>query len=253
MFRYLNLIKNISNWPLHFKVKFGISDDDPLLFIARNNIKFEVPKRLHHEFKEIFMENAYFIGQKKPLKTNPIIIDIGANVGFFTMFALSKYPNCTVYSYEPVYSNFKQLAKNRDLNRSKKMFCFNMAVCGHGGKIDICLDTTDSFSTSATIIASKDKNIKSIEVPCSSLSDVFKENKIDKCDLLKLDCEGAEYEILYNAPEEVILKIDQMAIEVHQGKNEHENLESLKDFLTKSDFHLFQLKDKPHMLWAYRP
>lgn len=61
MFRYLNLIKNISNWPLHFKVKFGISDDDPLLFIARNNIKFEVPKRLHHEFKEIFMENAYFI------------------------------------------------------------------------------------------------------------------------------------------------------------------------------------------------
>lgn len=83
MFRYLNLIKNISNWPLRFKVKFGISDDDPLLFIARNNIKFEVPKRLHHEFKEIFMENAYFIGQKKPLKTNPIIIDIGANVGFF--------------------------------------------------------------------------------------------------------------------------------------------------------------------------
>ena len=96
------------------------------------------------------------------------------------------------------------------------------------------------------------ENIKAIEVPCLGLFDVFEEHKIDRCDLLKLDCEGAEYEVLYNAPEEVLNKIDQMAIEVHQGKQENENLLSLKKFLTTCHFELFQFVDKPHMLWAYR-
>jgi FkbM family methyltransferase len=198
------------------------------------------------------MENAYTIGQRKQLKTNPIIIDIGANVGFFTMFALSKFPNCTIYSYEPIYSNFRQLIKNRDMNSSKKVYCFNKAVCGHSGKINIYFNPTDSFTTAATVITSEDKDIKSIEVPCLSLSEIFEKNKIEDCDLLKLDCEGAEYEILYNSPEETILKINQLAIEVHQGNNENENILSLKNFLEESNFKLFQLKNKPHMLWAYR-
>jgi len=47
-------------------------------------------------------------------------------------------------------------------------------------------------------------------------------------------------------------RIDQMAIEVHQGINEGENLESLRNFLNENNFSLFQFDDKPHMLWAYR-
>ena len=46
--------------------------------------------------------------------------------------------------------------------------------------------------------------------------------------------------------------LDKNLIEVHQGKNECENLESLRDFLTSNNFDLFQFDDKPHMLWAYR-
>ena len=263
MLRYLNLIKNIANWHLHFLIKLGMTKDDPLVFIARNNIIFEVPKRLHHEFKEIFLENAYSIGLRKKLRKNPTIIDIGANVGFFTMFAASKYPNCTVYAYEPIESNFRQLQKNKELNSTNKIHCFNKALCGHRGTIKIRFDAADSFTTSATILnttenedkLSKTKqyeNIKAIEVPCLRLFDVFEEHKIDRCDLLKLDCEGAEYEVLYNAPEEVLSNIDQMAIEVHEGKGSNENLLSLKKFLTTCHFELFQFVDKPHMLWAYR-
>ena len=240
-----------------------MTKDDPLVFIARNNIIFEVPKRLHHEFKEIFLENAYSIGIKKEIRKNPTIIDVGANVGFFTMFAVSKYPNCTVYAYEPIKSNFQQPLINKGPNSTNKIYCFNKALCGHSGTIKISFDTTDSFTTSATILNSNEienklsktkqyENIKSIEVPCLRLCDVFEEHKIDQCDLLKLDCEGAEYEVLYNAPEEVLSNIDQMAIEVHEGKGSNENLFSLKKFLTTCHFELFQFVDKPHMLWAYR-
>lgn len=249
MSRYLNLINNISNWHLHFIDKFGLIKDDRLLFVARRNIKIEVPKRLHHEFKEIFMENAYAVGIKKKIKDNPVIIDIGANVGFFTLFAASKYPHCTIYSYEPIYSNFRQLIKNRELNGRERINCFNKAVCGHNGTIKITFDAADAFTTSATIT---DINKDSLDVPCLTLSEIFRENDIDHCDLLKIDCEGAEYDVLYNTPAAVLRRIDQMAIEVHTGKNENENLPSLKDFLLKHDFRLFQFADKQHMLWAYQ-
>jgi len=253
MARYWNLIKNISNYHLHFMDKLGIIKDDPLIFIAKNNIKFEVPKRLHHEFKEIFMENAYSIGLMKTIQKNATIIDIGANVGFFTMFAASQYPDCTIYSYEPIYSNFQQLVKNKELNNTKKIHCFHRAVCGHNGMIKINFNKTDSFTTAATIISGNgDDNTDSVDVSCMKLSDIFKENNIENCDLLKLDCEGAEYDILYNTPKEILNKIDQIAIEVHRGNNGRENLSSLKKFLLKFDYRLFQFADKTHMLWCAR-
>ncbi|NOX24542.1 MAG: FkbM family methyltransferase [Deltaproteobacteria bacterium] len=230
--------------------KLGLVKDDPLLFIAKNNIKVEVPQRLHHEFKEIFMENAYSIGLRKKVKKNATIIDIGANVGFFTMFVVSKYPNATVYSYEPIYSNFETLIRNKELNNTKKITCFNEAVCGHNGMIKIYFDDTDSFTTSATIV--NNDNLPAIEISCLTLAEVFKRNNLNKCDLLKLDCEGAEYDILFNTPKDIFDKIDQMAIEVHSGKKEKENLYFLKEFLLKLNFELFQFADKPHMLWAYR-
>lgn len=251
--RYLNLIKNISNWPLHIKYKFGLKTSDPITFTAKNNIRFEVPKRLYHEFKEIFFENAYTVGQQKKItKTNPTIIDIGANVGFFSIFAISKFPNCSIYSYEPIESNFKQLSRNRKLNRDKNFKCFNLAVGGHKETIKINFDINDQFTTSATIMNRNNDNLTSIEVPCLRLRDIFDENDIEKCDFLKLDCEGAEYDVLYNTPATYMARIDQMAIEVHQGKNEGENLESLRNFLNRNNFNLFQFDDKPHMLWAYR-
>ena len=253
MLRYLNLIKSISNWQLHFLNKLGLYKNDPFLFKTRNGIKIEVPKRLYHEFKEIFMENAYSVGLRKNVGNKPIIIDIGANVGFFTMFAVSKYPGCTIYAFEPIHFNYEGLLKNKKMNNQEDIHIFNKAVCGYSGKITMNFEETESYTTSASIIKNiTDNHMQSIEVPCLTLCDIFTQNQLTRCDLLKMDCEGAEYDILYNTPKEIFYKIDQMAIEVHAGENKNENLPALKDFLLKFDFKLFQLNDNPHMLWAYR-
>ena len=249
--RYLNLIKNVSNWHVHLMQKAGINRDDPLLFTARNGVSFEVPKRLYHEFKEIFMENAYSIGLKKKLSKNPVILDIGANVGFFTMFAISQYPGCTIYSYEPIAANFVQLVRNRELNSAQNIQCVNKAVCGYCGAVTMNYDETDAFTTSATIVGSN-SDTHAIEIECVALADIFHDHSIEYCDLLKLDCEGAEYDILYNAPKELLGRIDQMAIEMHGGRQEGETPASLKRYLSSLGFCLFQYADKPHMLWVYR-
>ena len=249
---YINLINNISNWPLYFKYKLGFDTPDPLGFCARNNIIFESPKRLYSEFKEIFLENVYIIGQQRKItKTDPVIIDIGANVGLFSIFAISKYPQCHVYSYEPIQSNFKQLLRNSELNKDKDFNCFNIAVCGRAGTIKIYRDRDEQFTTTASIFKNNESNKDFEVVKCITLADIIDENNIQKCDFLKMDCEGAEYEILYNTPKQYLDKVDQIALEVHQGENEGENLQSLRSFLKNMQFGLVQIKNWPHMLWAF--
>lgn len=251
MFRYLNLIQNVTNWPLYFLLKFGISKGDPARFRGKNNITIEVPKRLLHEFKEIFFENAYTIGLMNKIPNDPVIIDIGANTGFFTLFAASKYPNCTIYSYEPIAFNYQQLLREQSFNTHIQINCFNQAVCGKTGTVSINYDQRDDFTTSASILnAENSNNLSSVEVPCLSLSDVFSLNHIDVCHFLKLDCEGAEYEILYRASRSVLGKIDQIAMETHQGNGPYENTNALMQYLKDHQFNVFQFDNKPHMLWA---
>ena len=54
-----------------------------------------------------------------------------------------------------------------------------------------------------------------------SLDDLFALFAIDRCDLLKIDAEGAEYEILLGARPETLAKVRHIAIEYHVGLNEH--------------------------------
>ncbi|MBU1546699.1 MAG: FkbM family methyltransferase [Proteobacteria bacterium] len=248
--RYWNLIRNLSNWWLHFAVKFRLTEADPLIFKARNGITIETPRRLLHEFKEIFLENAYFSGFATSLPRNPTIIDIGANAGFFTLFAASSFPRASIYSFEPVPENFQQLLRNRERNSQADISCFPVAVCGSDGEIFLNFELEDNFTTAATILNSLESGGKGLTVPCVSLATIFQNNSLDTCDLLKLDCEGAEFEILYSCPPETIAKVQRLAMEVHAGKEEGNNMQALAAWLGN---HGFAVRHRKQMLWAWRP
>jgi len=249
MRRYFHLFRYVSNWSLYFAVKFSLTSVDPLLFKTRNNILIEVPRRLLHEFKEIFMEECYVKGLGLNIPDSPIIIDIGANAGFFTLFAASRFLKAKIISFEPIGGNFRQLQRNRELNKGYAILCFPKAVSGQPGEISLSFDPGDSFTTSATIFGEFTENDKTIRVPCVTLPEIFDKHHLERCDLLKMDCEGSEYSILYNCPSEYLKKIVQMAIEVHQGPGMNQSIESLGSYLTT---HGFKIRQLGHMLWVWR-
>jgi len=80
-----------------------------------------------------------------------------------------------------------------------------------------------------------------LEIQCVTLDDVFKKNKIDKCDLLKMDCEGAEFEIIYNASSECLDKIEEIRMEYHCFE-EGQTVQKLIDFLKDAGFKLTKFK-----------
>jgi len=248
--RYYNLLKNLSNWPLYLTVKFGATRVDPLRFVTRQGVHIEVPRRLLQTFKEIFMDGCYMKGLGFSLPDAPTIFDIGANAGYFSLFALGRFPGARIFAFEPVPANFHLLERQRELNPQADMTCIRKAMAGQGGELELAFDAADPFSTSATVCYSASGQPDTIRVAAVTLHDVFAEFRIERCDLLKLDCEGAEYGILYGCSPEDLRRIRQIAMEVHPGPGPEENVDALDAFLRANGFNT---RRRPvGMLWAWR-
>ena len=234
--RYYNLLRNISNWPLYLAVKFGLARLDPLLFSTRRGVRIEVPRRLLQTFKEIFMNECYLKDMRFPLPANPTIIDVGANAGYFSLFALSRFRGARVFSFEPILANFRLLERNRDMNPGLPWLCMQKAVAGQPGDLDLAFDGGDDFTTSATVMDGDAGQKDRISVSAVTIPEVLAGNDLERCDLLKMDCEGAEYDIIYRCPPEVLGRIERIAMEVHGGAGADQNIDALEAFLRKVGF-----------------
>jgi FkbM family methyltransferase len=234
--RYYHLLRNISNWPLFLAVKFGFTRRNPLFFITRRGIRIEVPRRLLQTFKEIFMDECYMKSLPFPLPENPTIIDIGANAGYFSLFALSRFNGARVFSFEPIPANFRLLQRNRQLNPSLPWFCVQKAVAGDPGDLTLACDVGDELTTSATVMEVDSGKKERICVPAVTIQWIMDENGLKQCDFLKMDCEGSEYDILYRCSPEILTRIDRIAMEVHEGPRADQNIDAMEAFLRKGGF-----------------
>jgi FkbM family methyltransferase len=240
--RYQNLLKNISNWPVYFARKFDKSFQ-PAQFITRgNHLKFDVPSKGEYlVFKEIFVTDFYDINKLvKKLKPNPVIIDIGANIGYFDIMLFSKIKEATVYAYEPIPSNYELFTKNISLNPflQNKIHLFNKAVTGTAQEyVELYMETVTENSVIASVYADFDKqNQFKLKVPAISLQQIIDDNKFTAIDLVKVDCEGSEYPIIYETPGETWKKIKMLNIEVHNLDEDKRNAVSLGKFLQDKGF-----------------
>lgn len=66
-------------------------------------------------------------------------------------------------------------------------------------------------------LASREDAHDGIPIECVSLDDVFEQKQIEKCDLLKLDCEGSEYEILQRCRPETLNHVRRIVGEYHES------------------------------------
>ena len=152
-------------------------------------------------------------------KENDIVIDIGANIGLVSIYLAKKYPFVTIYSYEPIPDSYKHLLMSIKANKVYNIKPFNKSITGDGRNVTMVVNLNDTGGGSFNAPeAGKIKcghtfypKIKSI-----FLDKVFIENKIKKCKFLKIDCEGAEYEILLNS--KMLNRIEYFSGEFHYNK-----------------------------------
>lgn len=256
--RYANLIRNISNWYVYFKRKFGIPYPSLQFLIRNRHIRFTTPtKSLYLVFKEIFINDVYNIRQMaRQLPENPVVIDIGGNAGYFDLFLLSEKRQAVIYAYEAVAANCELFNKHLEMNPAIK----NMVQVNHRAVtgtprayITLYLESSSSNAVTASIYDDfTEENTFTEQVPCVSLAEIFDGNNISRADLIKIDCEGSEYPIIYETPAEVWQKVRSMAIEVHDLDEEERNLRSLEQYLFAQGFNLSHemMENDCHMLFA---
>ncbi len=110
---------------------------------------------------------------------------------------------------------------------------FNYAVFDKKEKIKIYISKHNTGGHSIYCKSNKD-----IEVFTITLKEIFENNDISKCDLLKIDTEGSEYKILYGLPKNYFTKIKRIHLEYHDINKEKYNHNYLMQFLLKNGFKL---------------
>lgn len=161
-------------------------------------------------FEEIFVDRDYKIVDEI-IKRASVVIDVGAHLGFFSLYCAFLNPNVKVFSFEPDERNYGLLKKNLQENRVKNVVSKNSAVSEIVGEVDLNL-AEDSHNHSLIL----DHNDKKKRVFSTTLQTICSKFSIEKCDLVKLDCEGAEFKILENIDSATFGKISAFVIEYHE-------------------------------------
>jgi FkbM family methyltransferase len=178
------------------------------------------------------------------------VLDIGGGIGDFTVFASRHCPTGCVYAFEPTPQSFALLQENLQLNRVSNVQGFPEAVWSEKGTLAI--DTT--IGEPGQFISHQNEggspNNGKVLVPSISLADVFERLVLDRVDLLKMDCEGAEYPVLFKSSDEVLGRIRRMVMEYHDNVTEytHKDLES---FLLTRGFQVQSFENPVHNYLGY--
>ncbi|MCF1422161.1 FkbM family methyltransferase [Mangrovimonas futianensis] len=138
-------------------------------------------------------ERKEFNFLKEILQTGDCFIDIGANIGAYSLIASNLIGNeGKVVAIEAEPYNFKKLKKNISLNEINNIDAINLGVSDKSETLSLSINTTGNRSGCS--FAYEGEN--TVKIKCKSLIDILDQSKITKISCMKIDIEGFEYKVL---------------------------------------------------------
>ncbi len=252
--RYWNLFRNVRNPLTYLRFKAGLHGGDPLVFALLHGVRVRVPASRVREFKSVIMNNSYFRGFRRGVledRRGVTILDVGANLGFFSLYAASRCRRSRVIAVEPLPANFTFLTDNLAANGACESLALNVALGGERGTLRLHAERDEEFPTGASVFGGEGRQGPSFEVPTLPLADLMAKYDVPEVHFLKLDCEGSEYAVLYSCPGGTLARVHNIALEVHRGTEPEENAAGLERFLSAHGFTVRVAADQ-HYIWASR-
>ncbi len=183
--------------------------------------------------KEIL--NGYYKFDIVSFNSGDIVIDIGAHVGIVSIVLAKINPKIIIHAFEPIPTNYNTLIENIKINNIKNIKPHNLAVTKDGRDILMIINNNNNTGGATQclanmVIANHDNHL----VPSISIENVFKNFGINKCKLMKIDCEGSEHELF--AEDGWLSRIEFMIGELHINRflsNQNYSFENIYKKLEK--------------------
>lgn len=201
-------------------------------------------------YQEIFRDECY-LRHGIRIHDGDTVVDIGANIGLFSLFVLNRFPRARIYAFEPSPVVYELLKANCEAY-GREVHVFQCGVSDHRKSAKFTFYDKSSVFSGFHSNAVEDKraieavvrNILGAEVdqdssdalvqeltakrlhrrtyPCqlTSLSEIIRQSQIERIHLLKIDAEKSESDIIQGIEEAHWPLIDQLVIEVHDRTGE---------------------------------
>jgi FkbM family methyltransferase len=196
--------------------------------------------------RSVYLDGDYDFAESQIRLANTVL-DIGAHVGTFTLWASSRSPSSSrIVALEPNPESFNYLQQNVYANGlNGRVQLIPGAIGGREGQGEV-LGLSTPLGT----------RVERTEAPTPSgtriysLQSILESARFEHCDVLKMDCEGAEYETILDAPDETLMAIDMIMCEYHPVQSH--SVDELLDRLERCGFKTTTQETSSGMIWATR-
>lgn len=167
--------------------------------------------------KETCLDDHYRVADLAP-GPGEVVIDIGGGLGDFALMVGRRHPQARVLAFEPFPESAALFRRNQALNGVPNVTLVERAVAAEDGELSLNISAKASVQHST---AGGPAEGATIAVATRSLAAVFAEHNVGRCAMLKLDCEGAEFEILLTLDPAALARVDRISLEYHDGVTAH--------------------------------
>jgi len=175
--KYFTIIK-------HFFKKFELGKD----FVFFKNKRIYYDSKLGLAGYQSILSRHQKLMKIAGIKNVLTVVDIGANVGFFSLMCSDLFPSCKIFSVEPIKNTFNCLGKN--VHGNKNIRIFNYAISNFNGTAKMTFDKNDSA------VSMLNYESGNIQVNAKTLDDLTDDNNLTGIDILKIDVETFENLVL---------------------------------------------------------
>lgn len=181
-----------------------------------------------HNYQEVF-ENGAFDAPELILPSNGVLVDAGAGIGLFSLFASQMCPNSTIYTFEALPPNLERLAVNTKLY-SPNAKTFPYALGEQETEIQLSFPSqpidhrqeSEDFDLAAAMLGAE-----AFDVPVKRLSDIIAQEGIDHIDLLNIADGARSLQVLAGIDAKHFGLIDQIILTLHPHDNSLQQAVSL--------------------------
>jgi FkbM family methyltransferase len=154
------------------------------------------------------------------------IVDIGAAIGEFSLFAAMRDPSARIFAYEPFPESVEIFHENIAENGIRNITLIPKAVWKSNTTLQLDFSLLEPLQITSNETGEKES--RQYQVQAVSLQEVLRSNQLGSVDLVKLDCEGAEFDILLGSKPEIVRMFKRIVMEYHDtpGGRHHSQLKS---------------------------